>query len=261
MNEDNKMVIGKIKKHAFKTRLRTNDKISEIEESPFLTEEEKQEKINNIISEPPMVRSLPLSAVTKRKQFIYQFIKKSCPSTYKMDFTEENITAFDLFMHEVCSMVLEDKEAVGLIIEQAYDIRVEDQKQFFLAVKNLTKKYSSQSAHQLLNDLNEVVHNFMLKIKTLSNSDDKLDIAGASQILKNIEGYLKLLIPMSKVLEANNDATEELKRAKIKQLQGDGNKVQRIQNQYNIIQIDASIKEKYTQEINGQINDTSYFAK
>lgn len=261
MNEDNDIVIGKIKKHAFKTRLRTNDKISQIEESPFLTDEEKQEKINSIISEPPMVRSLPLSAVTKRKQFIYQFIKNSCPSTYKMDFTEENITALDLFMHEVCTMVLEDKEAVGLIIEQAYDIRIEDQKQFFLAVKNLTKKHSLQSSHKLINDITEILHNYMEQIKKLSISGDKFDLAGGSQIFKNLEGYLKVFAAMSKVSETNNDASEELKRAKIKQLQGDGNKVQKIQNQYNIIQIDASIKEKYTQEINGQINDTSYFAK
>lgn len=237
--------------------------MQKIELDTFIPPEEKEEKLKYLQLEldkhytENTPAELPIKPMTKK--FIYEFIKEYCPATSNVNFDNKQIDVFDGFMRKVTQAVLDRPDLLGCLIEQAYGIRAEDQKQFFKSVSNVTKQFNPLSSQKLLNDLVEALNNMMEKIKMFSNSDNPMDIAATSQMLKNLEGHLKILVPVSKIAQSNEDASEKLKLARIKELEGEKKSTTKIQNQYNIIQIDASVKERFRQEIDGQINDRTHF--
>lgn len=240
MKDDKYGVVLGLPKH-YKQQV---NKRRRIEIDPLLDEKEKMARLDKLHDSLNSNTRTNITRLYEMEKFLYKFIKTACPVDTPFKFEEEEITAFDLIIQNAARVVLENPSMLGLLVEKAYGIRVEEQKNFFQGVKNITKRYSVESSHKLLNDLNEVIHTFMDKLKTFSSSDDKVDVAGASQILKNLEGYLKILIPMSKVLETNNDASEELKRAKIKAMADPNPQTTIQQNQYNILNISLDDLEK-----------------
>ena len=63
------------------------------------------------------------------------------------------------------------------------------------------------------------VHKLLDKVNMYVDSDDKLDVAGSSQILKNAEGLIKMLAPLSKIQRTNDDTDEKLKQQKLTESQ------------------------------------------
>lgn len=244
---------------------RIEKQINNIQNNPLLDDDEKFEKIEKLTNLPATINSKVCKEKLAHKKFVYEFLKAGCPANFRYDIDDKSIDALEIILKQVSQMILFKPELIGSLIESAYGIRVEDQSDFFKTVKQITTKYSRESSEKLVHDLNEVIHSYMDRLKSLVSSSDpltwKMDIAAGSQILKNIEGYLKILMPVSKIKEVNSDADEELKRTKIKSMQGDNDKPQRIQNQYNIIQISQEDKDKARQTIVEQMNDVSHFNK
>lgn len=191
--------------------------INEIERNPLIPVGIKEEYLANasIDNIKPEVRDLDLSEVSMTKKMFTKLIKDSCDPMSDIDFNESQEKLIERCMQWAVQNVLENPKYIGVLIETAYGIRVEDQKQFFANLKNTSKIFTADSAIDLLNKLNLSAHQLMDKINHYANSDDKLEVAGASQMLKNVEGIAKMIIPYAKIQRINDDTDEKLKQQKL----------------------------------------------
>lgn len=191
--------------------------ITRVENNPLIPANIKKEYLENMSLDniKPEVGDLDLSEISITKKMFTKLIKDCCDTQQNIDFNKEQQKLIERCMQWAVQNVLENPKYIGVLIENAYGIRVEDQKQFFATIKNTSKTFNAESAVDILNKVNLALHKLIDKINYFADSDDKLDVAGSSQMIKNVEGLVKMLIPYSKIQRINDDTDEKLKQQKL----------------------------------------------